>query len=340
MAVTIEDVAKEAGVSIATVSRVINGTKAVSPKTEQRVLQAIEHLQFSPNRFAKGLSSNRSDIIGVIVTDISNWVIAAVIKGINSVCAEHGYTLMVCESGGDPERERQLLQQLREQKAAGALFAGLNVTTESTEEMLEQGYPIVLVTQEASDGKHQLTTVIHDNVAAVVDAVNFLYANGHRKIAFIGGLKNDYSSNIKRTEGFLKAAAELNLTVPESYIVNGDFNYDSGYACMQKLYEENTVLPSAVMVCSDMMAVGAIACADHLGLKVPDDLSVMGFDDYEVARYYRPSLSTVRIPYFEEGRQAAEELFSMIDAGVQTTGTIKYVKHQVIRRMSVRDINR
>ena len=174
MSVTIEDVAKAANVSIATVSRVINGTKAVSPETEMRVLKAINAMQFKPNHFARGLSSNQSDMIGVIVTDIANWVIAAVIKGINSVCQERGYTLMVSESGGNPDREKELLRHLEEQKAAGVLFAGLNVTEEITDRMMETEYPVVLVTQESTDGKHRLNTVIHDNVSATVDAVKFL----------------------------------------------------------------------------------------------------------------------------------------------------------------------
>lgn len=340
MSITIEDVAKEAKVSIATVSRVINGTKTVSPALEKRVLEAIEKTNFKPNLYAKYLSTNQSDIIGVVVTDVSNWVIAAVIKGINSVCQENGYTLMVCESGGDPVREKALLEKLSEQRAAGALFAGLNITEDLTGSMMETEYPIVLVTQEASDGKHQLNTVIHDNVMAVRDAINFLYANGHRQIAFIGGLEHDYSSTIRRLEGYREAMNELSLPIPDSYIMHGDFTFDAGYDCMRRLYEENTVLPTAVMCCSDLIAIGAISGAINLGLSVPEDISVMGIDDADFSRYYRPSLSTVRIPYFEEGKKAAEALFRLIEEGRKTTGEIEYVQHKVIRRRSIRNISR
>ena len=339
MAITIEDVAKKAGVSIATVSRVINGTKAVSPKLERRVLEAIDETNFKPNKFAQGLTTNHSNIIGVIVTDISNWVVASVIKGANSVCQENNYTLLVCESGGDPDREKALLLQLSEQKAAGALFAGLDITEDITESMMRAEYPVVLVTQEAADGRHALNTVIHDNVSAIVDAVNFLHVNGHRKIALIGGPENDYSSGIQRLKGFRKAMDELGLTVPESYILHGDFSYESGYNCMKQLYEENAVIPTAVLACSDLMAIGAISCADSLHLAVPADISVMGFDDSEMAMYYRPSLSTVRIPYFDEGKQAAETLLRLIHEGEKTTGEIEYVNHKIIRRMSVRNIS-
>lgn len=191
MAVTIEDVAREAQVSIATVSRVINGSKAVSPKLQKRVQGVIEKTNFKPNTFARGLTTNKSNIIGIVVADISNWVIASLIKGINHVCQERGYTLLVCESGGEKENEIRLLQHLEEQRVCGALLTAVDITPELVQRIFELPYPMVLATQEATDGKHRITTVIHDNVKAITDAVNFLVANGHRRIAFIGGPEND-----------------------------------------------------------------------------------------------------------------------------------------------------
>ena len=130
MAVTIEDVAREAQVSIATVSRVINGSKAVSPKLQKRVQGVIEKTNFKPNTFARGLMTNKSNIIGIVVADISNWVIASLIKGINHVCQERGYTLLVCESGGEKENELRLLKHLEEQRVCGALLTAVDITPE------------------------------------------------------------------------------------------------------------------------------------------------------------------------------------------------------------------
>lgn len=130
MAVTIEDVAREAQVSIATVSRVINGSKAVSPKLQKRVQGVIDKTNFKPNTFARGLTTNKSNIIGIVVADISNWVIASLIKGINYVCQERGYTLLVCESGGEKENELRLLQHLEEQRVCGALLTAVDITPE------------------------------------------------------------------------------------------------------------------------------------------------------------------------------------------------------------------
>lgn len=181
MSVTIEDIANEAKVSIATVSRVMNGTKTVSPELKKRVLDAIERNRFKPNTFAKGLATDKSNIIGVIVSDVSNAVISATIKGINSICQKKGYTVMICESDGDSKKEKMLLERMQEHRASGVLLAGVNIDRSQVQWMLELDYPIVLFTQEAADNKTLINTVTHDNKKIIADAVEFLMANGHKK---------------------------------------------------------------------------------------------------------------------------------------------------------------
>ena len=338
MSVTIDDIAKEARVSTATVSRVINGSKAVSPELTKRVLEVIERNRFKPNSFARGLATDKSSIIGVIVADISNPVISTTIKGINQVAQQKGYTVMVCESDGFGDKEQMLLERLEEQKASGVILAGMNVDHNRVQQMLCMDFPIVMVTQQSSDGRITINTVIHDNINAIRDAVTFLHTSGHRRIGFICGPENDYSSGIKRLEGFRTSMKELQLEVPESYIMFGDFTYESGRECIRRIFEENAIMPTAVLACSDLMAAGAVSGAAGLGISVPGDLSIMGFDDTDLARYLNPALSTVRIPYFEEGVKAAEELFSLIESGEKATGKLIYVPHKVIRRFSVRAI--
>ena len=196
MSVTIEDIANEAKVSIATVSRVRTGTKTVSPELKKRVLDAIERNRFKPNTFAKGLATDKSNIIGVIVSDVSNAVISATIKGINSICQKKGYTVMICESDGDSKKEKMLLERMQEHRASGVLLAGVNIDRSQVQWMLELDYPIVLFTQEAADNKTLINTVTHDNKKIIADAVEFLMANGHKRIAYISGPQNDYSSLI------------------------------------------------------------------------------------------------------------------------------------------------
>jgi LacI family transcriptional regulator len=334
LAITIEDIAREAGVSIATVSRVMNGTKSVSAELKQRVLHVIQRNNFRPNTLARGLITNQTFTIGVIVSDIGNPVFGALTKGINRVCQDRNYTVIICESDGKREKELTLIQKLSEQRIDGLLFAGVDVSEPLARKMLEMDYPTVLVTQEESGGMKHLPTVVHDNREAVRDAVQFLAASGHSRIAFIGGPENDYSSGILRLQGYRAALRELGIEPPESYVEHGNFTFESGFECMKRIYEENRDLPTAVMVCSDLMAIGAMQCARQMGIPVPEEISVMGFDDSELAMYSTPALSTVRISYQDEGVAAAEELFDRID-GEDRRPTIRHIPHKVIRRSSV-----
>ncbi|WP_025027773.1 LacI family DNA-binding transcriptional regulator [Caldalkalibacillus mannanilyticus] len=338
MKVTIEDIAKEANVSIATVSRVINNTKAVSPELRQRVYDVIQKRNFKPNALAKGLITNKTHIIGIVVPDISNSIFGALTKGINSVCEQKGYTLMVCDSGGQKEKELELLEILTDKKVDGLLFAGVEINGSLVKEMKNKDYPIVLVTQEAADGDEEIKTVIHDNVKATYDAVSFLIKNGHKKIALIGGPENDFSSGQKRLKGFRLALEEHKIDVPDSYIEHGDFSFNSGFRCMKKIYEENSVLPTAVMVCNDVMAIAAIRFLEGANMNVPGDISIMGFDDSEYANYFSPELSTVRISYFDEGEKAAKTLFKLIDNKHTNIPTTQFIPHKIIRRNSVRRV--
>lgn len=215
MSVTIEDIANEAKVSIATVSRVMNGTKTVSPELKKRVLDAIERNRFKPNTFAKGLATDKSNIIGVIVSDVSNAVISSTIKGINSICQKKGYTVMICESDGDSKKEKMLLERMQEHRASGVLLAGVNIDSSQVQWMLELDYPIVLFTQEAADNKTLINTVTHDNKKIIADAVEFLMANGHKRIAYISGPQNDYSSGAQRLKAFYEITKNFNLDIPD-----------------------------------------------------------------------------------------------------------------------------
>jgi LacI family transcriptional regulator len=338
MSVTIQDIAKEAKVSISTVSRVMNNSKAVSPELKKRVFDVIQKRNFKPNSLARGLITNKTNIIGIVVPDISNQIFGALTKGINNVCHQQEYTLMVCESGGNLEKELELLEILGERKIDGVLFAGVDINTTLVEEMNSKDYPIVLVTQEASDGEEIINTVVHDNVRATYDAVSFLIENGHRKIAFIGGPENDFSSGRKRLKGFRSALEDHHLEITDSYIEYGDFTFNSGYDCMKKIYEENSVLPTAVMVCNDVMAFGAIRFLKSANVEVPNDISIMGFDDSEFAKFITPELSTVRISYFDEGVKAATTLFKLMNENEPILPKTQFIPHKIIRRNSVAKI--
>jgi len=337
--VTIHDIAHEANVSISTVSRVINNTKEVSPELKKRVYSIIEKHSFKPNLIARSLVTRKTGMIAIIVSNISNAVFGILTKGIESVCRQRDYTLIVCESGGYIENEIKLLRTMSNRNIDGLLFAGVDVNHNLVNEIIAQEYPIVLINQEMSEPSEvpALPTVIINNIQAIKDAIRFLHENGHRKIAFIGGLKNDYSAGQKRYTGYRDALTELGLEYNESYVDYGDFSFESGYRCMKKIYEENSQLPTAVMACSDLMAIGAMNYLEKMNIKVPDNISIMGFDDIEFASYVKPELSTVRISYYEEGILASQTLFSLLEEQENSIGT-RYIPHQIIRRQSVRRI--
>lgn len=338
MAVTIEDIAREAGVSIATVSRVINKTKPVSAELRDGVYEVIEKNHFKPNSLAQGLITKKTNTIGIIVPDISNAVFGKLTKGINSVFAQEGYTVVLCESQGELEKELKLLGILEEKQIEGLLFAGVDVNHTLVERMRKRNYPVVLVTQEASEDEEAVHTVIHNNVEAMYDAVKFLLDNGHERIAYLGGSKNDFSSGKKRVIGYKKALEEAGIEVKDSYIAQGDFSFEAGYQGMKKLYEENSKLPTAVVTGSDVIAVGAIQYLDNMRVKIPDDISIMGFDDSEFATYIKPELSTVRISYYDEGVKAAEMLRELMDGSTEAPMK-EYVPHKIIRRSTTKNLN-
>ncbi len=341
MSVTIADIAKEAGVSIATVSRVVNGTKPVSPEVRARVCKVIEQYHYKPNALARGLITRKTQMIGIVIPDISNPVFGAMVSGVSSVCDTHGYTVIISQSQKRREQELQVLDVLEDKGIDGVLFAGVEVSGELTDTMAAKAYPVVLVMQEARE-PGRLDTVIHDNWQAGQDAAEFLIQNGHRRIALISGPDYDFSSGEKRTGGFMAGLAYHDLQLPASCVEAGDFSFASGFRAMKKIYEENAILPTAVMAGNDHMAAGAIQFLAGVGMKVPDDISVMGFDDLELASYIVPELATVRVPYFEEGVRAAELLISRMDERHeqenQPEPQFVQVPHKIIRRKSVASI--
>lgn len=335
MSKTIADIAREAGVSISTVSRVMNNTKPVSPELRERVFKVIDEHHFKPNALAQGLITKKTHMIGVIVPDISNAVFGALTKGINSICAAKGYTIMVCESGGCKEEEINLLNILEEKRIDGVLFAGVDIDEDLLAVMQSKDYPVVLVTQESAVEGMVMDTVTHDNVKAMYDAVTFLLDCGHRKIAYIGGPRHDYSSGKKRLWGYKKALEENEISLDDNYIVQGEFSFSAGYEGMKKIYEESLILPTAIVTGSDVIAIGALQFLQSMGIKVPEDVSIVGFDDLEFVTYFKPELTTVRIPYHEEGTKAAKELLKFIHNDKEVA-RVHYVPHKIVRRGTVR----
>lgn len=337
MAVTISDIAKECGVSVTTVSRVINKTKPVSLELTNKINEAVKHHNFTPNTVARSLAMSKTYTIGIIISDITNNVFGEILKGINAVCHREGYIIMVLESQGELENERKLLNSLQERCVDGVLFAGKSIQQEMVDFLLAKKYPVGLIMQESIEDKIQIDTTILDNYKATYDEVNFLIKNGHRNIAYIGGPCFDYSSGKLRIEGYKQALQDAEILIDDDYIIRADFTFACGYNGMKKIYEESEVTPTAVVMGNDTMAVGAIRFLEHVNVHVPNDISIMGFDDIDIASYFKPELSTVRVSYYDEGYIAAEKLIQRIN-DEESEPQVTRVPHKVIKRNSTKNI--
>jgi len=325
---TIKDVAKRAGVSVATVSRVINGSSRVSPATSLKVRQAVAELDYRPNLLGRNLRKTRSERVLVLIPDIANPFYAEIVKGIEDVASRHGYSIMLCNTDSDPEREKRYIKMLKSRLADGAIFMASEMTgDELTELSLE--IPIVQCCEYKAD--LPITHVSIDNETAACKAVNHLICLGHKRIAFIGA-KNQFLSSALRQEGYIRALKEAGIGFDPALCGYGDYSYESGFRIMKQLLGLDP-RPTAVFCVSDLMAVGAAGAAMEDDLRVPEDLAVCGFDNIYFSWMFKPALTTVSQPMYDLGCTAMEALLNLIEG--KSEGKSEYfLEHELIIRES------
>lgn len=325
---TINDVAQKAGVSVATVSRVINGNSKVSPETVKKVKQAIAELNYRPNLLGRALRKTKSERILVLLPNISNPFYAEIVKGIEDVANKNGYSIMLCNTDSDLQREKKYIKMLKSHLADGAIIMASEMTCEELTELARE-IPIV----QCCEYKVGLpiTHVSIDNEMAAYKAVNHLIGLGHKKIAFIGA-KNQFLSSALRKEGYIRALTEAGIEFNPAYCGYGNYSYKSGFRAMKQLLALDP-RPTAVFCISDMMAIGAIRSAMEENLRVPEDLAVCGFDNIYFSRMFKPTLTTVSQPMYDLGCMAMEVLTNIIeDKGTETMHYI--MEHELIIRES------
>ena len=310
MGVTIKDVAKKAGVSIASVSRVINDSKPVAPETKEKILKVIEETGYKPNAMARGLKKNESGLIGLITPDMENGTFAELVKGIESVIEKNSMNLIVSNSKGEIERELKELHIFKEQQLDGIIFSGVKFTKKHKEYFDRYKVPTVVVSQKFPGSG--LPYVDINNYEAAYQAVKYLITNNHSKIALIHGPLYDKSAGEERYNGYFKALNEAGIEINDDYIKEGNFTIKSGYQAMEEILKENDKLPTAVFAASDRMAIGILDCCLDNGISVPEDISIIGFDDIELATVVRPKLTTVNVDHSEIGKKAVEILVDKI----------------------------
>ena len=331
---TIKDVAKRAGVSTTTVSHVINKTRFVAEETREAVWAAIKELHYSPSAVARSLKVNHTKSIGLLATSSEAPYFAEIIEAVETRCFARGYTLILGNAHNDLQKQQAYLSMMAQKRVDGLLVM-CSEYPEALLNMLEENRNIPMVVMDWGESRGDFTDTVLDNAfAGGYMAGRYLIERGHRDIGIIPG-QMERNTGSGRFAGFLKALNEANIPAHDEWIVQGDFEPESGYRAMQQILAQKQ-RPTAVFCGGDIMAMGAICAADEMGLRVPQDISVIGYDNVRNARYFTPALTTVHQPKEQLGETAFDMLLDRIINKREESQTIE-VHPTLIERRSVAD---
>ena len=330
MASTISQVAKRAGVSVATVSRVINQSGTVTPETAQKVLEAIQSLGYQPNIWGRNLRRGESRVVLVLVPNVTNPYYAPIIAGAEDALGREGYSMMLClTNNADAERQSFFLEFMRDGRADGAILIGASDHDPGVVQVAEE-YHLVQCCEYCDSPA--VSRVSIDNFEAARQAVARLLELGHTRVALMGA-NNRFISTRCRRDGYRAALQAWGLPLREEYeaLASADYSFSSGVEAARRLLNRPEP-PTALFCVSDVLALGALQAARELGVRVPEELSVVGFDDVEYAVMFQPHLTTIRQPCYELGLAAGETLLKQLRGG--PGGQVHYLPHQLIERDS------
>lgn len=311
--VSIRDVADAAGVSVATVSRALSADSAIQikPETRAHVLEASAELGYRPNDLARALLQQRTSVLGLIVPDILNPYYPGMVRGVEDVASAAGYRMVLCNTDRDPERINGYLETLVKSRVDGVLIAGGAADRAIDVALLDQYHASVVVV-----GRHDLAcpSVQIDNVASAEAITTHLLGLGHRRISLVGGPESSRTMR-DRAQGYRRALTARKVPVRQELVRGGDLDEESGYDNARVL-AQLAEPPTAIVAVNDRVAVGVLAALHDDGIRVPEDVSVTGFDDVSFSPYLRPKLTTVSVPTYDIGHTAATLLLGQL-TGVQ-----------------------
>jgi LacI family transcriptional regulator len=335
----IRDLAEILGLSITTVSRVLNNKTVkyrISEATRQRVLNAAKEYNYLPNKLARGLKLEKTDTLGLIIPDISNPFFADIAQSIERQSRAKGYSLILCDSGDDISVEKNLIYLLLSHKVDGIIIAPVGTNYESIVQVYKSGTPLVVVDRCSPDAG--LPYITSDNYQGGYDAVNYLISMGHTNIACIQGIPES-PPNIDRVRGFKDALKANNLPVDESIIVGDDYTRENGYLQTRFLFSmENP--PTAIFALSNMISLGVIKATGEMGLKIPDNISLISFDEQPYSAFLGTPMSTVEQKKSEMGQLAVDVLLKYISNEDYRNKAVHItLKTNLIIRDSVRKIS-
>jgi len=310
MKATIKDVARRAGVSIATVSRAINNVGPLREETRSRIISAIRELNYSPNAMGRGLVTSRTETLGVILPDVHGEFFSELMRGIDQAARARNYHIMISSTHSEKSEIESMLKHMRGGRVDGIIIMSPHVGSLELHGIIPRSLPVVLLNCCA---QHALfDTVQINNFGGAYKMVKHLIGHGHERIAIIKGQENNYDA-LERYRGYRAALEEHGLPILSQLEVTGNFTEESGFAATRLLLNVYP-RPTAIFASNDAMAIGAIRALHEAGLAIPEDVAIAGFDDIPMSRYLTPPLSSVHVPIFELGAKAVERLFVSIDA--------------------------
>jgi len=330
---TIRDVAKMAGVSISTVSRVMNAPETVVESKRTKVLDAIEMLKYQPNAFARGLIYKKSFTLGLLIPDIENLYFAGVIRGMQDACIKLGYSLMICNTDRDKERLLSYIDAFHEKQVDGIVFASDVLYPEYYEKLVGCRIPFVLVSSH-SDEYDEIPCVEIDDEVAAYDAVKFLIELGHKQIGMIGFNHDNSISGPPRYDGFVRALTEFGLEHNVEKIKYANHRFEHAYQAAHELFTEHPDV-TAVFCVADEFAMGTISYLKDRNILVPGQVSVVGFDNLRMSSMFIPKLTTIAQPIYDLGYRAAEKIHELL-----STGTVAVKREKMEHKLIVRESSR
>ena len=326
---TIHDVAKEAGVSISTVSRVIQGASNVLPETRARVEEVIRKLDYHPNRLAQQFRAQQTKNILVIVPEYGNTFFTDILAGIESVASKHDYNVLLVDSHGKGAIESRSYEMLSQKLVDGIITFSISISKDELRQLAKQ-YPIVVGIRYFGDGS--IANVTIDNIKATRDITNYMMNLGHKRICYLAG-NTDMPVYMDRLDGYLEAISHRGLPIDQKLILSCEPSFQGGYNAITSQINNSGVEFSAIVAAGDSMAIGAIRALNDRKRKVPDDVAVAGFDDIELSSLFNPTLTTVRQPKYQIGVRSMEKLLDLI-AGKNLANGRDILNYELIIRES------
>lgn len=305
----IKEVASRAGVSVATISRVLNHPESVAPATRERIEAVMESLEYTPNWFARGLKLNRTGTIALMVPEILDQGYMEIAKGVEDVARQKDQNIILATTEEDRSRELKTIESFIERKIDGLIIVSPVLVKKDLALFRNQKMPVVFIGKNPD--LSQVNAVVTNYEEASTEAVNHLIEIGHRRIALIRGSR-PFNENREKSEGYLRAIKKAGMDSSEERIIEEENTIEGGFLAMSRLLSEGDA-PDAVFVTSDNMAIGAMDKIKQMGMRVPEDIAIMGFDNLKISGYVEPKLTTVAKPMYRMGLVAARLLMDIIE---------------------------